>query len=564
MAYDLPVVPQYQLGAPAPVLQAPQVAPPVLPPVTTDPYPQAPAGAITATPQQAVGESLGVNQRKENAAQAQGDVDADTANKEAALHAQEATEQQQHAADFQTSHTQNNAKSDEAHKQLQSAYEDFAAKAGKLGDPSKEFWGDKSTGTKILSGLAAFASGFHMPGEGGENQYLKFLNHQIDQNYDAHKQNIKDLYDKQVAAGKIVDTIANQNKFDEEAKLYFYDLAGMHIKSELAQVAAKGRAGLAPVTAAKAIADIDQDSINRRADYSTKQAQLAAAGAANQRAQEKEVREAIAKQRAGFDAAVTAGTMTPEEADQKAVQSVQAQGFSPARLASAATAVGGTYNPKSGLLEFTPPASATPATEGDSVTLDAKGNPVVPDVMGGRRLSFAEKSKLADDAQKRVITLADGSKGLAPNEEEAKQWPQETTALKAGLTLSDHLLALADDPSKKAEFEQGVKDLQRYAAIANGLHRAPGGGEEGKEGVINTGGINAPATWKTLVAPLQILATGSTSYQDRVAALKGLKDTLQNLSETREGSVQKFGKAVEATPKGSAADIAKAKGWKAL
>jgi hypothetical protein len=259
--------------------------------------------------------------------------------------------------------------------------------------------------------------------------------------------------------------------------------------------------------------------------------------------------------------------MTPEEADQKAVQSVQAQGFSPARLASAANAVGGSYNPKSGLLEFTPPASATPATEGDSVTLDAKGNPVVPDVMGGRRLSFAEKSKLADDAQKRVITLADGSKGLAPNDAEANAWPQETTALKSAQDQVARLQAIQNDPSKKGEFEQGLKELTANLTIAKGLHRVGGGGEGNEGGILNTGNITAPSSWQDdpLVRLVQHVATGSSSVQDRATALKGIEQQLQTLGQTREAAVQRFTPAKEdGESKKSAADIAKAKGWKAL
>ena len=281
----------------APPAQTENISSPVNPadnttlPTYNDLYPNkgATAGSITASPGQATAETLSNLQAQKNIQSGIGNEMQSAGQQQADIEAKAAAEKNQQAVDYQTAlkgwSDQHNAE----HAQTQKAYEDFRAKAGTLKDPSSQFWEDKGTGARVLSGLAAFASGLG-GGAAGVNGYLSHLNNLIDKNFEAHKANISGLYNSQVEAGKIEDTSHNWNLFEQTARLKGYELASMHIQHDLQAVKDKSTGTLQKLMAGQAITGLQQQEIDRKAQLAQQIAATQAAAQAADRADYSEVR----------------------------------------------------------------------------------------------------------------------------------------------------------------------------------------------------------------------------------------------------------------------------------
>jgi hypothetical protein len=309
----------------------------------------APPGALGATPTQATAEGLNVSARQQAlddkiaGVQAQGyDAAADT-------HAQAAAEKQQQAKDYEQFHAEARDRYEQAHRRILDAYDDYKKKAGSLKDPSSQYWEDKGTGARVLSGLASFSSalGAGLTGQGG-NPYLDFLNKQIDRNYASHKQNISDMFDKQVAAGKIADTDTAWTRYQDEAKLHYYDLAQTHIQDTLKEHENRALGANVKNLAQKTNLDIEQQKIAQRAALSHAQAQAAAGAAASARA------EALARQKRAEETFTKLYDNQPKDvSDEERVQGAfralsAVPGIRDEDLASTSRAVGATPDGKGG------------------------------------------------------------------------------------------------------------------------------------------------------------------------------------------------------------------------
>ena len=267
----------------------------------TEPYGgAAKPGSLTATPTQYVAESGNLEARQANTNNAIAANEERGYNEAADIHTAEAAAKQKQAADYQQFRAEADARLEEDHQRHVDAYADYAKRAGSLKDPSEQFWEDKGTGARMLSGLAGFASGMGagLTGAGG-NPYLDYLNKQIGNNYAAHKQNISDLFDKQVAAGKIADTDANWTRFQDEAKLKYYDLATQHTQSLLKAQEQRALGSNVKQLANRTNQGLEQAQIDRRKALADAQAKAAAAAAgaaaARAAARQKEIDERFAK-----------------------------------------------------------------------------------------------------------------------------------------------------------------------------------------------------------------------------------------------------------------------------
>lgn len=344
------------------------------PPAPIQPYAGgAPPGSLTATLPQATAE-LG------NAGAQQGEINTQVAGNEANAYnaqadtlANAATEKQQNAADYTKFRQESDERYALDHQRAIDAYNEYTAKAGSLKDPSSQFWEDKGTGARVLSGLAAFASGMGagLTGQGG-NPYLDFLNKQIGQNYESHKQNISDLFQKQVAAGKIADTDENWSRFQDESKLKYYDLATQHVQSTLKSQENRALGQNVKLLANKTNLDLEAQQIARRQALSHAQAMAAAQASANARARQKEMRDRFDK---------FYGDQPKDASDEERVQgafkALSSEGYRDEELAPMARNVGAVPGERPGA--WTLPK---PETEGPGI------NPVT-----GRRYTREELDK---------------------------------------------------------------------------------------------------------------------------------------------------------------------------
>jgi len=319
------------------------------PPAPVTPYAGGAApGKITATPTQATAEGLNTLAQKQDVTTQGAEEQAAAHDEQAGVLDQAAAQKQKDAADYAHFRAESDERHTLDHQRTMQAYQDYAAKAGSLKDPSSQFWEDKGTGAQMLSGLAAFASGLGagLTGQGG-NPFLDYLNKRIDGNYAAHKQNISDLFDKQVAAGKIADTEDNWTHFQDEAKLKFYDLAHAHVQDMLKSVEQRALGQNVKNLAKQTNLDIEKQKIDMRAGLSHAQAvaaqAAAAAAAADRKAREKEMRESFVKVLDAHDK-----DLPQEERIQGAFKALGALGYRDEELAPFARGVGAVPGEKPG------------------------------------------------------------------------------------------------------------------------------------------------------------------------------------------------------------------------
>lgn len=396
-----PPAPVYNLARP-PQLTRPAIAPPVVP---AD-HPAFPGGSkpgsIRATPQQAQSETLGqFGKAKEIEAQ-EAAAKQEKADAEAKVRADAAAEADKFKQDYAGMLKANAEKYDANHKQTQEAYAKYRAEAGHLKDPTNQFW-DEHGGFAggIAAAFAAGLSGFgaSLSGHGG-NPFLDYLNKRMDANFEAHKQNIKDLYESAVESGRIEDTAENHNRFMADAKLQSRILDTEHTKAELDNIAANSTSKIVPIAAARAQNALDQEITQQKARFAQQEAQAAAAGMAQQRAQHKEIREAFLKAVEKHNA-----DLGPDESRIAAFQDVAAL-YPRSAVAQLADGLGIGYDVKTG--KFVPPAAEEAPTSTSNATglsIDKSGKLVIPtkDPVTGKSLKPAERDKLAASPEAKTL-----------------------------------------------------------------------------------------------------------------------------------------------------------------
>jgi hypothetical protein len=258
-------------------------------------------GAISANPAQAATGELAVNEGLAGSAQQAGEANEAALAEERAAHEAEAQRIKTQAEIEDRARLQANAEVQAEHQRHVDAYEEYRKKAASLKDPASQYWEDKGTPARIFAGLAAFSSGLGagLVGQAG-NPYLDFLNKEIDRNYNAHKQNINDLFDKQVAAGKIEDTAQNRAAFDAKARFAHYDMASQAIAEQLKAISTKALGANVRAMTDKTLGDLDRQNLGVMQEYwAGRQKVFAAQGAAEAAqlaADRKAYQEAYAKQ----------------------------------------------------------------------------------------------------------------------------------------------------------------------------------------------------------------------------------------------------------------------------
>lgn len=424
----VPVAPPAAVPTTAPT-PAPRVV--VKPAPATSSVPAAPAAANPAMSNEAYTEAaVGNLNEQQDITRQQGEAAQKAGDDLYYKNNQAADESLQRATDFKNYFKELSAKHDEDAKRINLAYNDYAAKAGSLKDPTKQYYSDHGGfAAQLAAGVASFASGLGagILGHAGV-PFLDYLNNHINANFEAHKQNIKDLYDKQVAAGKIADTNQNWAMYSSEAKLKAYELDAAHITHELQSIKDRAVGQQAKFTADLGIKGLQQQSFKLRNELAEKQAAIlakrkaearaaAAAQQAKLEAEQKEARSVFVKAR---EDAIKEG-MSPEDATVIGASAVQDAGFSRHAASPTLSASGGSFDPKTDRWKF----------------------PGVTGVSGGGKLS---------------ITLPDGSVVAAKTKDDADEAKQK---IQSQQELQDHLNILKQ--AKKEIEETGGIEKDTYS-----------------------------------------------------------------------------------------------------
>lgn len=439
-----------------------------------------PDGSIRSTPEQATADTLNNLDQQEQLEGEQGKDESKEAKAEAAKQMEAAQEKIQQANDFATLQSANQAKYEDAHAQTQAAYQDYRKAAGSLKDPNSQFWEDHGQGSRITAALAAFSSGMGagLTGHGG-NPFMDFLTKQIDNNFQAHKQNIDDLYNSAVAAGKIEDSAESHNRFMNEAKLKSYDLASAHISHELNAIKDTTTSQVAKVTAAKAIAGLEQQGIQARQALAQKEAARGAAALAAQRAAQREVRETFQK-----NLELHNKDMGEDEARLAAVKDLVASGYDRSAVAAIADANGVQYDTKSGQWAIPKPAEQ-PSDQASEPHYDEDGKLVVPTkTASGKRIPQEERDKQKKDIEERTTNI-DGKPAIFRTKEAAEAYaavPEAKRLLKQMQT--------AWSAGDKGTYDQARLQFIESAPKLLGFKRGPSGAQAGEGGGHDPDGDN--------------------------------------------------------------------------
>ena len=470
-----------------------------------------PAGGLTSNPTQFTADLLNINQNQQDNAAATGQVQSQEQQQNADIYAAEAVEKNQQSQDFNQLFTKHAQEGEADHQRSVQAYNNYVASAGGLGDPKDEFWAKKDTGTKILSGLALVASGLGagLTGQGG-NPLMSVIQHQIDQNYDAHKQNIRDLYEAQRAAGAIGDSDLARQEFENKAKVQYFDLASQHVASELKGVAARSGSQLAVLAANDAVNKLQIEAANQRKALYTTQAAAGAASLASTRALEKEFRDRLEKAR---DSNIAQG-YGAEEAQQLAIDQVGKMGF-PQSITNQAKVENGYTTNANG--EFVPP----PKKE------ETSSDALIPDTDDtGRRLKPEEKEQL----RQLKVKLPDGSEALANNPQDKKDI--ETT-MDANTTLKDYSSKVAALLEKYDKGELTTEDIGQWHLLHQKAIAASKASETGQPGETGRASIKLtedalPDVPSTLGNALGGRHFSPLYKKESVGKLKALDEAIQN------------------------------------
>lgn len=536
-----------------------------------------PQGGIRSTPQQATADTLNILENRKDIEGKKGDVESETLAKVASKQGEAAAERLAQAADFQHALEDNNSKYEDSHKQTQQAYEEYRKAAGNLKDPTNQFWEDRGVHTRIMAGLAAAASGLGAGLLGSaSNPFLDTLHKEIEGNYQAHKQNIEDLYNSSVAAGKIQDSVENHNRFMQDAKLKSYELASMHISHELEGIKNSGASQLAKLTAGQAQAGLDQEGVLARQNLSTLEAQRAAAAKAGDRARQKEIMEQYTKFLEMHNK-----DMGEDEARQATVKDLQGAGYNISELAPLLEGVGVKTDPATGQPQY------TKSEEGQSQEpfYDEAGKLVVPNKSStGKRIDQKEQEDIRNKTIERTATI-DGKPLIFRRKEDA-----EAAGSISEATRLHQVMRKAWEDGDKGAYDQARSQFIEMAPKLLGYKRGP---SEAQAGGIDKGaldekdratiagqlpefnaiGLSTPLGRIPIPQGVQSYVnnnpSGATNSQSGVALhkLAGVKDTIEAIRKDALASVVNPPKPekvkAEDLPK-SQEELAKKKGWKPL
>ena len=223
-------------------------------------------GALSETPRQASADYQNLSHRQQDLYRQGGNNDLETGQLLSSIYDKDAKEKHDQSQDYKLAFDASNKRQQEAADRTVAIYKDLRSKAGSLKDPANQYFADNGgTVSRVISGLAAFASGFGqgMLGKGG-NPYLDYLNKQIENNFNSHKKNIDDLYNTEVAAGSMEDNALNRSKWEQQARLTHYQLSSQEIIPMLESVKATATGRNQQLMAEEGINGLLQNDIGTR------------------------------------------------------------------------------------------------------------------------------------------------------------------------------------------------------------------------------------------------------------------------------------------------------------
>jgi hypothetical protein len=336
---QLPVGNQLQpIAMPVQQLAQPQVAPPVIPP--TSPYVEAQPTTISV-PAYRQGTLANMKRAEEVETGPDGYLSAlqKGADERAAAEADEFSKAKKREDVINNVAKSSGLQWDADHNATKQAVDEHHAAALAAGkDPAAQFFKDSplgSVGGRIGAAVAAFASGLGagLVGKGG-NPFLDYLNQRIRENYEAHRAQIEDLYKNAVEKGKIEDSVDNHLKFQLHAQEVSQSASEYSFQHQLQHIANSTTSNVIKATAQKAAVDLEQQQLDRRAQFTQQDAQAAAAAVAKQQAEHEKVRVAIEKEKDRLAKQADEQQLTNEQVDQLARKSVaETGGFNRSALA---------------------------------------------------------------------------------------------------------------------------------------------------------------------------------------------------------------------------------------
>jgi hypothetical protein len=471
-------------------LQPPQPAAPN--PIGGQPYGGGtPDQQLSSNPKEATADTLNIIERQKDSDQQQGDVESAGLQKQSDIENAASNETAQQSRDFDQLQQQNQADADAQHQRRLQALDQF--KAQNLKDPSSQFWEDKGQGSRITAALGAFASGLGggLTGQGG-NKFLDFLHGEMENNFNAHKENIDNMYKAAVEEGKIEDNVENRNRFRNQAKLASFELQSEHIKHDLNAAIHGSASKVATVTAQKAIAGLDQEGVKARSDYAALLAKQGANGLAAQRARQKEIKDQFFKQ-----VDLHNKDMGENESRQAAIADLQAGGYNDSELAPLMEAQGITANPRTGRYEV-PKTNVEGSVEPSHY--DDAGNLVIPSKTAqGKRIDPKEQEQMRKDATEKTATVEEidpatkkpvARKQIFNTKEDAEAYKSVPQAEKLHATM-----VKAWDEGDAGTYEQARKQFIEMAPKLLGYKRGPSEAQAG--GIDKT---NADANDRATIA----------------------------------------------------------------
>lgn len=431
-------------------------------------------GSIRATPQQATSDYLNLLERQKQIAEAGGNNDVETGELLQGKLNEAGLEKQQQAQDYQTFLQDAKSRIDKNAQQAQQAYADFRKKiASSGGDPSEQFWGDKGMAARIVSGFAAFASGLGagLQGRGG-NPFLEHLNQLMQRNFEAHRKGVEDMYNAQVAAGHLTDNAENRNRFEQQAKLNYYELASAHLIPELEGIKANATGQAQRLLADKTIADLMGQGVGLKQQLAHSEAMAQAQAYAMQRQRMKEVREAYEKSLERHK------DESPENARIQAFHDMETAGWNRSDLAALASGAGYGYDVGTGRF-VTPEVSTGGGSE--EPHLGPNGKLIIPTYdANGKRLTPEQQHSMEEEWSKRVVTDVDtGNPRLVKNEKSIPTYTEHAQAYPEAVRLTKELEAAwkAGDEGKYHEARNALIEL---APKLYGYTRGPSGAQAGE------------------------------------------------------------------------------------
>jgi hypothetical protein len=496
-------------------------------------------GGLTASPTEVTAANITNLQQQQELAQKQGQSQGTGLDAAAQIQHNAAVEKQQQAVDYSQLLQKGAAESQEDHNRIVSAYNEHRAAAQASGeDPTNAFWKDHGGfAGRLLGALGAFASGMGagMLGKGG-NPFLDHINEEINKNFAAHQQHIKDLYNSAVEAGEVGKSDQDKQSFEQKSKLQYYDLASQYVQHQLDEVSNATQSNAVKMLADKTKLDLDNQITGQRSNLYQQQAAQGAAAAAMQRKNDAEVRTAYQASLAKH-----MENLNEQDARVEASKDMEATFGSYPQYHGAIGALRNQLmvkDPTTGKMGY-------PETMANSPNNTTPEGIPLNDEFGHRR-----KPEEIDKDRQLVITLPDGTHGIANSPDDKKKAEvmsnasQKVDQFRDLLSGPNGLIAKFSNGTITQE-EIGKWDGARAAAVA-----ATKGAETGSTGITGIGQIKMLSPEQFPEAPMgQSFLTGKgvgnigyvgSQLTNWVPKAQGMMTSLKEFSDENKKAISTY------------------------